>query len=201
MKVACVVGFLFLVVLCSGAVADPCLWGTSSAEVTNDPGFEGLWKYCLDIYWDFRECDGYGLSYAALFTGLFQGCPCSCYPGYFAFADTVGYGPGTTDGHTCTVYYYCQLLCSQDPNIPDGEPVIKFLYYEDDCEPDKFGWMHVCFYSVAQPTAPGVFEDVLGAKFGPCITYGDLEGVMPTCDWSYSETQPGTWASIKALFR
>lgn len=70
----------------------------------------------------------------------------------------------------------------QDPNIHDGEPVIKFLYYEDDCEPDKFGWMHVCFYSVAQPTPPGVFEDVLVAKFAGYITYGDLVGVMLTRD-------------------
>jgi hypothetical protein len=97
------------------------IWGTSSAALSNDPGFEGYWKYCFEISWDVTGYDGYGVSHIDILLGL-ELCPCVCFDGYFAFADTVGSGPGTTNGSGCTVYWYGYFECEGDPTVPDGGP-------------------------------------------------------------------------------
>jgi hypothetical protein len=175
------------------------IWGTSSAALSNDPGFEGYWKYCFEISWDVTGYDGYGVSHIDILLGL-ELCPCVCFDGYFAFADTVGSGPGTTNGSGCTVYWYGYFECEGDPTVPDGEPTNKFQYFEDACEPNEVGWAEICFYSVAAPTPVGCFIDALGIKFGPYFEKGDLDGVLPTCDWAYSGMTASTWGQIKALF-
>jgi hypothetical protein len=181
---------LFLVL---PVAATPDVEATSSASYWSDVG---LWEYCFEIYWH----DGHGLSHFDVFLGL-EGCACVCSPGYFAFADTVGYSTGTTNGDTCTVYWHADFQCYGDPTIPNGDPLIKFEPYENGCEPGTEVTAYVCFYSVAPPTHQDTFPDAIGLKFGQNTEKGDLVGVLPSCDDEASGAASSTWGSVKALYR
>jgi hypothetical protein len=177
------------------AFATQTVSGTSSAWVSTDPGFEGWNKYCFEIDWQ----DGHGLSHIDIFLGL-EPC-CVCTPGYFAFADTVGMSTGTTNGDTCTVWWHGAFNCDGDPTIPNGEPLVKFEYYENHCEPGTVVSAYLCFYSVAAPSQPGVFTDAIGVKFAGYTEKGDLVGVLPTCEDAISAAETSAWGKVKALFR
>jgi hypothetical protein len=202
MKRVCLIGLIIGCLLVAGtpSSAQEYVSGTSTAELTADIGYEGYWKYCIEITWDVTGYNGYGLSHADVFLGL-ENCICVCDSGYFAFADTVGSGPGTPNGGPCTVYWYGMFLCDGDPTIPDGMPLIKFEYYENDCEPGEAGSVCFCFYSIAAPTTVGTFTDALGIKFGPDFEKGDLVGVLPSCETAYSGFEQSTWGTVKALYR
>jgi hypothetical protein len=191
---------LFILVAAVSLAAQEFVWGTCTAELTSDPGYEGYWKYCIDMGWDVTGYDGHGLSHVDVFLGL-EDCECVCSEGYFAFTDTVGSGPGTLNGGPCTVYWHGTFNCEGDPTIPDGVPLIKFQYFEGECEPDKAGSASVCFYSVASPVPAGTFIDAFGIKFGPYFEKGDLVGVLPSCDTAHSVTETSVWGRLKALFR
>ena len=181
--------------LCVGSSATAqVIWGTSSATYPNDPGFEGMWKYCLEIEWD---TTGHGLSHTVLFIGL-EICPLYCDEGFFAFPDPAGSGPGEGG---CTVTYHGSFLCDGDPTMPgDQGPTIKFEYDEETgCEPAATGNATLCFYSSGFPTEPDVFVDYLGIKYGTDIGTGDLEGVLPSC--VISPVEAASWGSVKALYR
>ena len=187
---------LILTALLFAAATAPAqvIWGTSSATYPNDPGFEGMWKYCLEIEWD---TSGHALSHTTLFIGL-EVCPLFCDPGFFMFPEPAGSGPGE-DG--CTVIYYGSFLCYGDPTMPGDEgPTIKFEYDEEiGCEPGPTGTASLCFYSIGFPTEPDIFLDYLGIKYGTDTNTGDLEGVLPTC--IISSVQAQSWGSVKALYR
>jgi hypothetical protein len=176
------------------AGADPDCWATGNAEMTSDPGYLGYWKYCYEINWS-------GLSHGASHLDVFillEDCACLCTPGYFAFADTVGTGPGEGG---CTVCYHASFLCEGDPTMANGLPTIKFEYFENGCEPAHDGLAYVCFYSVAAPIPEGTYEDAIGIKCGTECYTGCLTGVMPSCDTNASATENSTWGGVKALYR
>jgi len=194
-----VVGLLvscLLAVTCS-VTANPDVWATGSASLSTDPGYEGKWKYCYDVHWIALP---HGVSHVDVLLWLLEDCECICRPGYFAFADTVGSGPGTPNGEPCTVYYYGLFECYGDPSTGVGGPLVKFEPYEDGCEPDKDGWVHVCFYSVAAPIPAPVGNWVM-IKFGTEYATGNLDGVLPGCDTAYSATEQSTWGRVKVLYR
>jgi hypothetical protein len=180
----------------------PYIWGTSSAEVSTDPGFEELWKYCLGIGWDVTALDAAttGMSHISVALGL-EACACVCDAGFFAFPDTIGNGYGVSEP-TCTLYYHGHFLCDGDPTVPEfNGTTIKIEYFENGCEPADAGSLHVCLYSVASPTAPQVFQGQLAIKAGATIIeYGDLDGVLPSCDCP-TPAVTFTWSRMKALYR
>jgi hypothetical protein len=179
----------------TAAHAQP-VWGTSTAELSTDPGFEGLWKYCFDINWNTNLWGAQGLSHADVFLGL-EDCATACDPGRFAFADTVGSGGGEGG---CTVYYQGEFLCDGEPHFPQFPyPTVKFEYYSGDCEPGAANSAHVCFYSVFVPAPPAVHPDALGIKFGLNTGTGPLEGPLPMCE--VSPVDETTWGTIKHLYR
>jgi hypothetical protein len=183
---------LLLVGVCPAS--SQVIWGTSTVTFPNDPGFEGMWKYCMDIEW---STSGHGLSHTVLFIGL-EDCLLYCDPGYFAFPDPAGTGPGEGG---CTVIYHGSFLCGGDPTVPgDDGPTLKFEYDETvGCEPAASGTATLCFYSMGVPTEPQIFVNYLGIKYGGDIDTGDLEGVLPSCITSPVES--ASWGTVKALFR
>ena len=185
-----------ILLLTSLGMADPDLWATSTACEATEPGYEGYWKYCVTVDWINLP---HGVSHVDVLLML-EECACACSPGYFAFADTVGSGPGG-NGEPCTVYYNGLIECHGDPSIDIPDPLVKFEPYEGSCEPDKDGSVTACFYSVASPTEHAVFEDVIILKFSTQYATGDLDGVLPICDPQYSSAGPATWGQIKALYR
>jgi hypothetical protein len=170
------------------------IWGTSSATFPHDPGFEGMWKYCLEVEWD---TSGHGLSHTVLFIGL-EDCLLYCDPGYFAFPDPAGTGPGEGG---CTVIYHGSFLCEGDPTMPgDDGPTLKFEYDElVGCEPGATGTATLCFYSMGVPTDPELFIDYLGIKYGTSTDTGDLQGVLPSC--TTSPVENASWGTIKGFYR
>lgn len=183
-------------VLSVSAGAEPDCWATGTASYATDPGYEGYWKYCYDISWSGLP---HGASHLDVFI-LLDDCPCLCKPGYFAFADTVGTGPGG-EYEPCTVYYHGSFLCQGDPTMGNDLPTIKFEYFEEGCEPDTDGYAQVCFYSVAAPIPEGLYEDAIGIKYGQITDTGCLDGVMPSCDTEASDTDKTSWGNVKALYR
>lgn len=199
-SVATIAVTVAIVLVVSSAAHAETIWGTSSAELSTDPDYEDYWVYCLDVGWDATPFDGHGLSHTDVFLGL-EECVCACDPGYFAFDDTAGYGPGTYNGESCTVYYFASFLCEGDPNFPEfPTPTIKYEYFENDCEPDKIGSAYLCFYSLFEPSEPDTFPDVLGMKCGPDKATGDVVGVLPVCDCG-NPVEPRTWSLVKAMYR
>lgn len=182
------------VLLASSAATAQVIWGTSTATFPNDPGFEGMWKYCLEVGWD---TSGHALSHTGLFIGL-EECPWYCDPGFFAFPDPAGSGTGEGG---CTVTYYGEFVCEGDPTMPGDEgPTLKFEPYEElGCEPGPTGTATLCFYSVGLPTEHQIFPDYLGIKYGLNTSTGDLEGVLPSC--LTSPVTDMTWGSVKAIYR
>jgi hypothetical protein len=190
---------MFAVALCLGAtttaLAQP-IWGTSSASLSTDPGFEGYWKYCLEIHWDTNPFGSHAMSHADVFLSL-EDCANACEPGRFAFADTAGSGDG--DGG-CTVYYTGEFLCQGDPHFPQFPfPTVKFEPIEAACEPGTVNSAYVCYYSQFIPGPYAVHPDALGIKFGQNTGTGPLEGVLPICEVSPVEDR--TWGTIKSLYR
>jgi hypothetical protein len=177
-------------------LADPDVWATGSAWLSTDPDHAGYWEYCYEVSWAGLP---HGVSHVDVFL-LLDECVCACSPGYFAFADTCGSGPGTPDGPLCTVYYYGLFECFGDPSIEVETPLVKFEPYENGCEPAKDGWAHVCFYSVAAPIY-NMYPGVIALKFGLLWAVGDLDGPLPDCDTSYSSAGRSTWGAVKALYR
>ena len=195
-----IVGVLvgLVLTLAAGVHAQEHVWGTSSASLSSDPGFVGYWKYCLTITWDVTNYGGkpHALSHISILLGL-ENCPRACDFGYFAFADTVGYGTGEKG---CTAHYYSYFECKGDPTIPVRMPTVKFEPYESGCEPGVAGTAVVCFYSVSPPRPIYPFLRPIWIKFGLNVTDGPLEGVLPNCINPSNALEPSTWGAIKALF-
>ena len=177
-------------------LGDPDMWATGSACLATDPDYAGYWEYCYEVSWAGLP---HGVSHVDVFL-LLDECVCACSPGYFAFADTCGFGPGIPDGSPCTVYYYGFFECFGDPSIDVETPLVKFEPYENGCEPDTDGWAQVCFYSVAAPIY-NTYTDVIALKFGQLWATGDLDGPLPDCDTNYSGANQSTWGAVKALYR
>lgn len=188
---------ILMAVMASTALATPNLSATGSAWLAEEPEYQGYWKYCYDVSWGNLP---HGVSHLDLLLCMLADCPCVCTPGYFAFEDTVGSGPGTYLERPCTVYYYGLFECYGDPSISIDDPLIKFEPYEGDCEPDGMGTAHVCFYSVAAPVY-GTWVDYVVIKFAGLSAFGTLEGPLPGCEYGASGSDESTWGKIKTLYR
>jgi len=176
------------------------LLGMADAAITDDPGFEGLWKYTITYTWE----AGKGLSHTDVFLGLVA-CECVCEEGLIVFADPAGSSTGELpSGEECTVDYVGEYLCMGDPTIPDGmnSPAVKFdaVTGEDGCEPAATGVGFACFYSPLPPGPINSVNDGLAIKAGQEICFGPINGRLPLCDCSVpSETS--TWGKVKGIFR
>jgi hypothetical protein len=183
----------------TAALADECgIDGTVTATQPNDPGFEGLWKYCVDVTWDTSIGGGGGLSHASVFLGL-ETCECVCNSGVIVFPSPAGTSNGDPD--PCVENYNGEYACMGDPAIPDGmnSPAVKFEHDEiDGCEPGSTGTGTFCFYSIFPPAPANSYPSGLGLKSGGGECVGELTGQMPTCQCAVP-VQPTTWGRVKAF--
>ncbi|MGH7726221.1 MAG: hypothetical protein ACREOU_12415 [Candidatus Eiseniibacteriota bacterium] len=176
------------------AAVDDCadITMTVTASFPNDPGFEGLWKYCVTGSWDVTNN---GLSHIDFFLAL-KNLECICDPGIVSFPDPAG----SSTGEGCTSYYEGIYQCMGDPSIPAElrAPTIKFEH--DECEPGVSGTGTWCFYSPLPPAPPTLYEDAVAIKHGPNTCIGDLFGEMPIADCS-TPAAPMSWGAVKAQYR
>lgn len=179
----------------AGEVA--CISGAVTAELSSDPGFEGLYKYTVTFSWS----TSYGLSHADVFFAL-SNLECRCHPGIVLFPDPAGTAEGETpEGGSCTAVFSGEYACMGDPTIPEGMgPAIKFEHPDDpECEPGKSGSGILCFYSPFPPSPYTVNPEGLGVKAGTTTCLGELVGTPPLGDCSVP-TAPATWGTLKSVF-
>jgi hypothetical protein len=200
--------------------------GTVTATLSNDPGFEGLWKYCITF--DYDDDDGFDDSRGfEIFLPFDENCPCICTPDLIRFPDIAGHAPGNDwyddddDGQCTFIGYY---NCLGDTTAPSGTsgPSISFGLppsgngYDDDdseCDTDDSGTAEFCFYSALPPGPSGSYpigsgddsddddgdgdSDEDSEDDGQCTGY--ITGQLPSCDCSVP-TRSTTWGNVKSRF-
>ncbi len=186
----------------SHALAADCVSAnmTVTAAVSADPGFEGLWKYCVAGSWDVGSPPA--LSHINFFVGLLA-CECVCDPRVIKFATPSGTSNGVPDN--CKVAYNSEYLCNGDPSVPPElrSPAVKFEYPDGQgCEPSTSGTGTWCFYSPLPPNPAAVYADGIVIKYGSSSSCtGDLFGQLPSCDCQTEIRPKRTWGSLKLIYR
>jgi hypothetical protein len=157
-----------------------CASGTVTAELSNDPGFVGLYKYCLSLDWSLSQ---FALSHPDLFIGL-EDCECVCDPSVVQFGDPAGHSTSSEDGESCDNDYYGEYVCMGDPSLPAAMngPAVKWEPYPASCEPGTEGSGTFCFYSPLPPGDAMTHSNAIAIKHGQETCYGDVQGVLPQCD-------------------
>jgi hypothetical protein len=172
---------------------------TVTATVSSDPGFVGMWKYCISGSWDVGASPA--LSHINFYVGLLA-CECVCDPRVIAFGPSAGTSVGVPDA--CKVNYTGEYLCMGDPSIPAElrTPAVKFEYPDGQgCEPSTSGSGTWCFYSPLPPAPATTYPDGIVIKYGSTGTCtGDLTGQLPSCDCA-TGARRSTWGSLKILYR
>lgn len=174
--------------------------GMVTAAVTDDPGFEGLWKYSITFQWDTEKA----LSHANVFLAL-KDCACVCEPGIIQFpdpaAESMGELPG---GEACTAQYVGDYVCMGDPTIPEAmdSPAVKYdaLTGLDGCEPGTSGVGYAIFYTPLPPAPVSNYPDAIGVKAAKNTCLGDVVGQLPMCD-CIVQNQLQTWGEVKGTYR
>jgi hypothetical protein len=193
--------FALLVVIAQPdlAAAQVCASGTITAVPSTDPGFQGLYKYCVEVSWDLGR---YDLSHLDIFLVL-ETCECVCDPELIRFGYPAGTASGEWEGSPCSLDYLGQYACTGDPSIPSelNGPAVKF---EPDagaaCEPGLTGSGTFCFYSPMPPRAPTGVSTGIAIKHGQQVCYGPLFGEFPSCDCALP-TRVSSWGALKASYR
>lgn len=198
------VGILIVLVpLDASALTCNSLSVNVSAELTNDAGFEGMYKYTITGDWEVSGAEqGQGLSYLLFSLGTL--CPCVCdtqSPPVF-FPNPAGTSTGLDgDDNPCQVVYQAFVECNGLEDIT-GDVVIKYEVPDlQNCEPIETGTGTWIFYSTLEPLAANVYPNGMFIKFGETICNGPLSGQLPNCNGCLPvPTDERTWGSTKAIF-
>jgi hypothetical protein len=171
---------------------------TVTAELSSDPGFEGLWKYTVTGSWDVTR---FGLSHLDFFLAL-KNLECICDPRVVKFGTPAGTSTGINAGGPCVESYAGVYNCMGDPSIPAelAAPTIKFNPVTPDCEPGVSGSGTWFFYSPFSPAPASFYPDAVAVKHGQEICLGDLFGQMPLGDCT-TPAAAKSWGSLKAIYR
>jgi hypothetical protein len=196
---------LYALLLCSGLAlplvpapaAAQCMSGTITVTVSNDPGFLGWYKYCVNASWSLGVHD---MSHLDLFLGL-PDCPCICDPVFVRFATPAG--SASPSDNSCILHFFGEYVCKGDPSLPSAMngPAVKFQPdTSSTCDPLLAGSGTFCFYTQMPPAASTTHTNALAIKNGLNICYGNLVGSLPICDCSLP-TQDLTWGRLKSAYR
>lgn len=171
---------------------------TVTAQVSTDPGFEGLYKYTVTGNWDIGQ---YGLSHIDFFLAL-KNLECVCDPRVARFPALAGTSTGTNAAGACVVSYTGKYNCKGDPSIPAElrAPTIKFDAVDGTCETGTTGTGSWTFYSPFPPAPYSVEPDAVAIKHGQQVCLGDLAGRMPMGDCS-TPARAASWGGVKATYR
>jgi hypothetical protein len=175
-----------------------CSSGTLTAEITTDPGFEGLYKYTLTLDWNFPM---YALSHPALFLD-FEACECACDPGVALFGTPAGHTTSEEDGLVCENDWFGEYVCTGDPSLPGtvNGPAVKWDPDETLCTPGTVGSGTLCFYTPLPPAASLTHTGAIALKHDTEICYGDIVGTMPICDCTVG-VEATSLGKVKAEFQ
>ncbi len=169
-----------------------------TAAPSNDPGFEGLYKYTVTGTWDVGQ---FGLSHIDFFLTLKE-LECICDPRVAQFAIPAGTSDGTNDEGACKVLYEGKYNCKGDPSIPAelAAPTIKFNAVSADCETGTTGTGTWVFYSPFPPAPYSVDPEGVAIKHGQQVCLGPLAGTLPMGDCT-TPAETKSWGGVKAIYR
>jgi len=171
---------------------------TVTAQLSNDPGFEGLYKYTVTGTWDVTQ---FGLSHIDFFLTL-KDLACICDPAVAKFATPAGTSDGVGDEGACKVTYLGSYLCKGDPTMPAElrVPTIKFDAQNGECEAATTGTGTWTFYSPFPPGPYSVDPEGVAIKHGQQVCLGALAGTMPMGDCT-TPAEVQSWGGVKAIYR
>jgi hypothetical protein len=194
---------LCLSVESSAQTCDSLSFGVS-AVLSNDAGFEGMYKYTISGYWEVSGVEeGGGLS--NLLFSLGASCPCLCdsTSQVISFPDPAGTSTGV-DNNTeepCELGYLGFIECNGLEDITT-DVVVKFEVPDNvPCEPIQSGTGTWIFYSTLPPMNWNQYSGAVTLKYGEMLCSGDLSGQLPFChDCIPVQTEERTWGAIKSLY-
>lgn len=171
---------------------------TVTTQISNDPGFVGLYKYTVTGSWDVTQA---GLSHIDFFLQL-KDLACICDPRVVQFGAPAGTSDGVGNGGACTVFYEGEYNCKGDPAVPSelAAPTIKFNSINAECEPGTTGTGTWVFYSPFPPAPYSVDPQGAAIKHGGEICFGQLAGTMPQGDCT-TPARTTSWGGMKAIYR
>ncbi len=151
--------------------------GTSEVEVTNDLGFEGLYKYTLHLTWNLEHV---GFEKARFYVRLGELTE-DCESGTILFADPAGTTAGMNGGEVCEAVYSGSYLCKDLPWFPwqDQVSAVAFEQEEASCHVDQTGSATFFFYSSLPPEAAGLHRFRVGMRRGWHVAVGSIQGSLP----------------------
>lgn len=169
-----------------------------TAQLSTDPGFEGLYKYTVTGSWDITQ---FGLSHIDFFLTL-KDLECICDPRVVQFGTPAGTSDGEGYVEPCTVLYEGVYNCKGDPSVPSElrAPTIKFNALAGDCEPGVTGTGTWVFYSPFPPAPYSVDPEGVAIKHGQQVCLGALAGTMPMGDCT-TPAESKSWGGVKAIYR
>lgn len=169
---------------------------TVTAQLSNDPGFVGLYKYTVTGSWDVTQ---HGLSHIDFFLQL-KDLECICDPRVVKFP--VPGGTSNGEPAPCTVQYAGEYNCMGDPTVPLElrAPTVKFNAVGGSCEPGVTGTGTWVFYSPFHPGPYSVDPEGSAIKHGQGICVGSLSGTMPLGDCA-TPARTTSWGNMKSLYR
>jgi hypothetical protein len=154
---------------------------TCAAELSTDPGFEGLWKYTVDMTWDL-EAQSVGHLDIFLDVTVFDD---TCSSSSVVFPLPAGASTGINAwGNLCNVEYIGEFLCKDDPSLKEDSLgyTVKYEPIEVNCQTDVTGTGTFYFYTGVAPGLSGFHEDAIAIKHGSNVDFGGVEGELPLVD-------------------
>jgi len=192
--VSALAGACALLALGTGAQGS-LITAVGTVESVSGGEFDGWYKYTYDVTWDLSK----GLSHLDL---IFK--PGCAQPDHlFAFAPDTGEANDgvSTDSHwhagdplDMPIEYQGSVSLTGDPSI--GLDAVLVKWEPSDGSPGKQGAGTFWFYSNVIPEY-GTYSDILIAKNGRNVTYGDMEGAWPSCSVTPPHTpEPATFGLL-----
>lgn len=168
--------------MCAGATTRPAIaagtvHAVSSVELTADPGFEGSYKYTIEVEWDLEENAVGHLTFFLRLDALAD----TCESGDVLFPTPAGTSTGESGGDPCQLEYEGQFLCKTDPSLGLEDPnlSVKFNPIEVACETTTEGSGTFIFYTHVAPDIPGSHAEAVAIKHGESVTIGTIDGALP----------------------
>lgn len=203
--------FLVLIVLVPlvqvDALAQTCdsLSFEVTAELTDDPGYEGMYKYAITGYWGLSGVEqGGGLSYFLFPLGVHCPCLCDSTSEEIYFPDPAGTSTGIDDitEEPCEAVYLGFVECNGLEDITNDDVIKYEASSNTTCFPIAYGNGTWVFYSTMPPLPWNEYPDAVIVKYGEMICTGDITGQLPSCTECIPvPTENSSWGQMKSIYK
>ena len=170
-----------------------------TAELSVDPGYEGMYKYTISGNWEVDGVDA--VSY--ILYSLGAECPCLCDSsiGMVEFPNTAGTSTGENNrGDACEARYNGFVECSG--LLETDDIVLMYEVFGAGCDPVEIGSGTWIVYSTMSPLPWAEYPGAVYVKYGNNTCTGTLTGQLPDClECMPVSVEQDSWGAIKSLYR